>query len=86
LIWIKASFAVSRHAPMGIAVLKTYTLYLRDGRDNDRFEPAMCASASEVVGRANTLLARNPDCEAIEVFFGDKMLIRVERPSSWSDG
>ena len=64
---------------MGVSVLKTYTLYLRDGRDTARFEPAMCRSASEVVGRANDLLEQNPDCEAIEVFFGDKLLVRVER-------
>lgn len=62
-------------------MLKTYTLYLRDGRDARRFEPVLCRSAPEVMSRANALLALNPDCEAIEVFFGDKMLIRVERPA-----
>lgn len=66
---------------MGIALLKTYTLYLRDGRSRDRFVPAMCGSLSEVMRRANELLAQNADCEAIEVFFGDKLLVRVERPT-----
>ena len=73
--------APPRNAPMGIALLKTYTLYLRDGRNMDRFEPAMCRSASEVLGRANALLAQNADCEAIEVFFGDQLIVRVERPA-----
>jgi len=66
---------------VGVALLKTYTLYLRDGRNPSRFEPAMRRSASEVVGRAEALLVLNPDCDAIEVFFGDQMIVRVERPA-----
>jgi len=41
----------------------------------------MRRSASEVVGRAEALLVLNPDCDAIEVFFGDQMIVRVERPA-----
>ena len=62
-------------------MLKTYTLYLRGGRDDNRFEPAMCRSASEVMARANQLLAESADSEAVEVFFDDRMLVRVERPA-----
>lgn len=81
LIQINAWSRPLRHPRTGVCVLKTYTLYLRDGRDTARFEPAMGRSASEVVGRAHDVLAENPDCIAVEVFFGDTLIVRVERPA-----
>jgi hypothetical protein len=63
-------------------LLKTYTFYLRDGRDNERFEPAMCGSDLEAMSRARELLALHPDCKAIEVFFGDNCLFLVGRASA----
>jgi hypothetical protein len=58
-------------------LLKTYTLYLRDGGDQLRFEPAMARSDVEALKRARELLARHPECEAVEVYFGDQNLFRV---------
>jgi hypothetical protein len=60
-------------------VLKTYTLYLRDGRDRVRFEPAMCRTNGEAMARARELLELHGECEAVEVFFGDDFLYRVAR-------
>ena len=67
-------------------LFRTYTLYLRNGRDcgdgPSLFEPVLCQSASEVVGKAFDLLERHPDCQAVDVFFGDAELFRVGRPKS----
>lgn len=64
-------------------MLKTYTLYLRDGRDGpSAFEPAMCRSNDEAVAKALELLDRHPDCHAVDVFFGDTELFRVKRRGS----
>ena len=60
--------------------LKTYTLFLRDGAGEDRFEPALCASSSEAMARARELLAVHAECEAVEVFLGDSQLFSVARP------
>jgi hypothetical protein len=61
----------------GNALLKTYTLYLRDGASDDRFEPALCNSDWEARSRAAALLVQHPECETVEVFFGDDLLFRV---------
>jgi hypothetical protein len=61
-------------------LLKTYTLYLRDGASEVRFEPALCASVWEARARGAALLAQHPECEAVEVFFGDDLLFRVGLP------
>ena len=64
-------------------MLKTYTLFLRDGGDGARFEPALARTDLDAMTRARELLARHPECEAVEVFFGDELLFRVEaRPAS----
>ena len=62
----------------GNALLKTYTLFLRDGGDGNRFEPAMCRSEFDALTRARKLLSQHPECEAVEVFFGHDLLFRVE--------
>jgi hypothetical protein len=62
-----------------MAYLKTYTLFLRGGGDEGRFEPALCLTASEAMARARELLADHAECEAIEVFLGDSLLFRVAR-------
>ncbi|MFI4975770.1 MAG: hypothetical protein ACHP84_14615 [Caulobacterales bacterium] len=58
-------------------MLRTYTLYLCDGGADVRFEPALCESDFEAMGRARELLAQHPECEAVEVYFGDDCLFRV---------
>ncbi|HXQ16156.1 MAG TPA: hypothetical protein VN814_16175 [Caulobacteraceae bacterium] len=60
-------------------MLKTYTLYLRDGSDDVRFEPAMCSSDAEALARARMLLSEHPECEAVDVFFGGDQLFRFGR-------
>ena len=60
-------------------MLKTYTLYLRDGGDADRFVPALCASDADAIARARMLLADHPECHMIEVFFGENLLFSIER-------
>lgn len=59
---------------------KTYTAYLRDGRDEVRFEPLLCRSVGEAMSRARQLLAAHPECEAVEVFFGSELLFAVAQP------
>jgi hypothetical protein len=59
-------------------LLKTYTIFLRDGGDHDRFEPSLCRSDADALSRARALLAQHPECEAVEVFFGSDLLFRVE--------
>lgn len=60
-----------------MAALKTYTAYLRDGRDDVRFEPLLCASDVDAMSRARKLLAAHPDCDSVEVFFGSELLFAV---------
>lgn len=60
-------------------MLTTYTLYLCDGGDQVRFEPALCATESDAMARARELLGLHPECEAVEAFFGDSHLFRIER-------
>lgn len=60
-------------------MLKTYTIYLRDGREPSRFEPALCPDDIEALRRARELLALHAECQAVEVFFGDTRLFLVER-------
>ena len=59
-------------------MLKTYTIYLRDGREPSRFEPALCRDDVEALRRARELLALHAECQAVEVFFGDTRLFHVE--------
>jgi hypothetical protein len=61
---------------------KTYTLYLRDGGDAVRFVPALCERDAEAIARARMLLAQHPECETIEIFFGEKLLFTIERAST----
>ncbi|MDO8379156.1 hypothetical protein [Phenylobacterium sp.] len=60
-------------------MLKTYTIYLRDGREGTRFEPALCRDDVEALRRARELLALHAECQAVEVFFGETRLFHVER-------
>ena len=60
-------------------MLKTYTLYLRDGRDDAGFEPALCATDAQAMGRAREMLELREACEAIDVYLGDDFLCRVNR-------
>jgi hypothetical protein len=62
-------------------MLKTYTLYLRDGGADDRFEPAMCETDVEALARARELLVHHPECETVEVYFDQDCLFVVRRPS-----
>ena len=79
LIWVNARVSDRRYpARLRSNVLKTYTLYLLDGAASPRFEPALCASDREAMAQARLLLARNPDCGAVEAHFGDQFLFRVE--------
>lgn len=59
---------------------KTYTAYLRDGGDDVRFEPLLCGGVGEAMSRARQLLAAHPDCEVVEVFFGNELLFVVAQP------
>ena len=62
-------------------MLTTYTLYLRGGPNSpDPFEPFLGRTGSEAIERARTLLEQRPQYEAVEVFFGDNRLFRVQRP------
>ena len=64
-----------------LALLKTYTLYLRDGETGPAaFEPVMCMDDSEVVAKALQVLESNPHYHAVDVFFGDTELFRVKQP------
>lgn len=58
-------------------MLKTYTLYLRDGSTPSRFEPALCRTDAEAMARANTLLALHPECATVDVFLGDVCLFTM---------
>lgn len=62
-----------------MAVLKTYTLYLRDHGDAVRFEPTLCSTDLDAMARSRALLDAHPECEAIEVFFGEERLFIVDR-------
>lgn len=58
-------------------MVRTYTLYLRDGGDQTRFEPALCRDDVEALARARELLALHPECESVEAYFGDAHLFTV---------
>ena len=60
-------------------MLKTYTLYLRDGRDDAGFEPALCVTDAQAMGCARELLDVHDACEAIDIYLGDDFLCRVNR-------
>jgi hypothetical protein len=63
-------------------VLKTYTIYLRDGGEATRFEPALCENDLDALTRAREVLARHTECEAVEVYFGETCLFHVGRTST----
>ena len=60
-------------------MLKTYTLYLRDGGEAVRFVPALCKTDADAIARARMLLVEHPECATIEIFFGEKLLFTIER-------
>jgi len=61
-------------------MLKTYTVYLRDGRDGpSAFEPVLCRTPAEAMTLAREILARHPQCEGADVFFGGEELFRVKQ-------
>ena len=61
-------------------MLTEYILYLRDGRDGPAaFEPVRCETTSELPQRAREALPRHPECEAIDVYFGDAELFQVRQ-------
>lgn len=62
--------------------LKTYTAYLRDGGDDVRFEPVLCSTNGQAMSRARALLKAHPECDAVEVFFGDEFLFVVGQEPS----
>ena len=62
-------------------ILKTYTFYLRDGGEQPAgFEPLLCRTNDEIVAKALDLLARNPHCHAVDVYFGDTELLSLKQP------
>lgn len=63
----------------GTDLLKTYTLYLRDGRDEVRFEPALCRTDALAMAHARELLELHEACKAIDIYLGDDFLCRVNR-------
>jgi hypothetical protein len=60
-------------------VLRTYTLFLYDGTEPPRFEPALCRTPAEAMERAREVLDRSPECRSVEVFFGETRLFEVLR-------
>ena len=60
-------------------MLKTYTFYLRDSGQTDRFVPAMCATDAEAIRRGRILLADHPECETVEVVFDNSLLFTIDR-------
>ena len=62
---------------------KTYTLYLLNG-DGARhgFEPALCDTDAEAIGRARELIEADPALAGVEICFGDQTLFRVHRSRS----
>ncbi len=66
----------------GETMLTTYTLYLRDGREGpDAFEPFMAETAGAAITRGQVLLGDNPLFTAVDVYFGETLLFRVQRPA-----
>ncbi len=59
---------------------KTYTLYLLNG-DGDRhgFEPALCETDAEAIGRARELIEGDAAVSGVEVCFDATTLFRVHR-------
>jgi hypothetical protein len=62
-------------------MLKTYTLYLRgEGLPDAAFEPVLCETQAELLGKVTDVLGRHPACDAIDVYFGDEELFSVRQP------
>jgi hypothetical protein len=60
--------------------MKTYTLFLRNGEEPPAaFEPALCRTDAEALGKARELLERRPEFDTVEVCFGDTLLFRLGR-------
>jgi len=58
---------------------KTYTLYLLDGGEAPRFEPALCKNDFEAMTRARQILEAHAEYEAVDVYLGEANLFRVVR-------
>ena len=63
MTWRKALRDVARLRG-GDGLRKTYTFYLRDGGEQLRFEPVICRTDAEAMGRAREMLALHSECEA----------------------
>jgi len=69
--------------------MKTYTLYLiRGDEPAAAFEPVLCRTDAEALGRARQLLERRAEFDTVEVCFGETVLFRLGRAPSadaWSE-
>jgi hypothetical protein len=64
-------------------MLKTYALFLRGERDKpQQFLAVACKTNAEALQRARALLAGHPECQAVDIFFGDTELFRVKQESN----
>lgn len=64
--------------------MKTYTMYLRRAGEPapacdpaPAFEPVLCASDVEAFRKARELLSQRPGVSAIDVYFGEDLLVTV---------
>lgn len=56
----------------------TYTMYLeRAGGDQRDFEPVLCANDADAIRKAREILAARPEVTAVDVFFGEQLLVTV---------
>mgnify|MGYP007020159423 CR=1 FL=1 len=64
-------------------MLKTYALFLRgDGDKPQQFQAVTCKTNAEALQSARALLASHPECQAVDIFFGDTELFRVKQESN----
>ena len=59
-------------------MLITYTLYLIDSEGGRQFEPVLCDGPVGAIEQARALKSRRPGCAAVEVFFGEALVVRIE--------
>ena len=76
---IKEAGAVARStAAGGACAMKTYTMYLRRADEPaPAFEPVLCANDIEAIRKARELLSQRPAVTAIDVYFGEDLLVTV---------
>jgi predicted dinucleotide-binding enzyme len=56
----------------------TYTMYLRrDAEARPDFEPVICANDADAIRKARALLQARPGVKAVDVYFGDQLLVTV---------